>query len=196
MKFEMGINEKLNYAYIKNENGFVGSCNGENYLDDTKRIVLCLNACDGANNETLIKIANGEMDGSEIIELAKAKNEIEVLRKTLADIIEGRMLFAAEDISCGNVCTLNENGGLIKASPECTKKTNGVKILIKDIPLGEKFSYLDGEKSYILLQRYGSGLCCDVYDGSVPAMLQGVYSIDENDIIENNLEVIWHKNAN
>lgn len=43
--------------------------------ENCDRILACVNACAGVDTETLIAIANGEMNGSEIWELAKVKQQ-------------------------------------------------------------------------------------------------------------------------
>jgi len=58
------------------------------------RIVACVNACAGVGNETLEKIASGEMDGSEIFELAKVKQQRDELQKELLSLVR--------DIQCSS----------------------------------------------------------------------------------------------
>lgn len=43
---------------------------------NASRIVACVNACKGLPNEVLLKMASGEMDGSEIVELYKAQAQL------------------------------------------------------------------------------------------------------------------------
>ncbi|NBV95554.1 MAG: hypothetical protein EBR90_02040 [Actinobacteria bacterium] len=58
-------------------------------INDASRIVACVNACKNVDNETLEKIANGEMNGSEILELAQVKKQraqlLEALKEVRAD---------------------------------------------------------------------------------------------------------------
>jgi len=73
------------------------------------RIIDCVNACKGVDNEILKKIASGEIDGSEIIELAKAKNRI-----TELELLNTRLYYALSDfvevIECGDSIVID--GGL------------------------------------------------------------------------------------
>lgn len=58
--------------------------NGDRRKEETEeRVSACVNACAGVDNETLRKIADKEMDGSEIVELAKVKQQCDELLEVL-----------------------------------------------------------------------------------------------------------------
>lgn len=54
---------------------------------DMFRIIACVNACAGVDTETLVAMANGEMNGSEIWELAKVKKQNAELSAQVADLV-------------------------------------------------------------------------------------------------------------
>ncbi len=56
------------------------------HADDMRRIVACVNACVGVPNDTLDKIANKQMDGSEFFELAKVQAQRDELLATLTEL--------------------------------------------------------------------------------------------------------------
>lgn len=59
--------------------------------ENCSRIVACVNACAGVDTETLVAMANGEMNGSEIWELAKVKKQRDELLDTLRCFANGEI---------------------------------------------------------------------------------------------------------
>lgn len=65
---------------------------------NARRIVSCVNACAGVDTETLVAIANGEMNGSEIWELAKVKKQRDELLAALKMIAQSTVLFPPDSL--------------------------------------------------------------------------------------------------
>lgn len=61
---------------------------GKGHEEKARRIAACVNACAGVDTATLVAMANGEMNGSEIWELAKVKQQRDELLAALKEIAE------------------------------------------------------------------------------------------------------------
>lgn len=78
---------------------------------NARRIVTCVNACKDVDNETLEKIASGDMDGSEIFELAKLRRQREALLEAL-DVMDQALLEVAHAQRNGSSWYTNRESGL------------------------------------------------------------------------------------